>query len=65
MYSLKSTDERNNAIDILKILSMVMVVLLHLQSYGIQKAEVELHTPMNITVRQSRQSGVARATCPD
>ena len=26
MYSLKSTDERNNAIDILKILSMVMVV---------------------------------------
>lgn len=29
MYSLKSTDERNNAIDILKILSMVMVVLLH------------------------------------
>ena len=21
--------------------------------------------PMNITVRQSRQSGVARATCPD
>lgn len=24
MYSLKSTDERNNAIDILKILSMVM-----------------------------------------
>lgn len=27
MYSLKSTDERNNAIDILKILSMVMVVL--------------------------------------
>ena len=45
MYSLKSTDERNNAIDILKILSMVMVVLLHLRQYGIYKAEVELHTP--------------------
>lgn len=42
MHSLKKgTGERNNAIDILKILSMVMVVLLHLQSYGIQKAEVE------------------------
>lgn len=41
MHSLKKgTGERNNAIDILKILSMVMVVLLHLQSYGIQKAEV-------------------------
>lgn len=46
MYSLKSTDERNNAIDILKILSMVMVVLLHLRQYGIYKAEVELHTPI-------------------
>lgn len=60
MYSLKSTDERNNAIDILKILSMVMVVLLHLQSYGIQKAEVELHTPiywMALLVRSF--SGVA------
>lgn len=42
MHSLKkSTGERNNAIDILKILSMVMVVLLHLRQYGIYKAEVE------------------------
>ena len=25
----------------------------------------ELHATLNITVRRSRQSGVARATCPD
>ena len=27
--------------------------------------EIQIIRSMNITVRQSRQSGVARATCPD
>ena len=30
-----------------------------------KKKEKEEKDTMNITVRQSRQSGVARATCPD
>ena len=31
----------------------------------IPEAKGKIITKMNITVRQSRQSGVARATCPD
>ena len=36
-----------------------------LQEYDIETAEDIQDALMNITVRQSRQSGVARATCPD
>ena len=39
-----------------------------LEEYDIQSAEDiqdALKDLLNITVRQSRQSGVARATCPD
>ena len=32
--------------------------------FNTQNAKIEAIT-VNITVRQSRQSGVARATCPD
>lgn len=63
MYSLKSTDERNNAIDILKILSMVMVVLLHLRQYGIYKAEVELHTPIYWMALLVRSFSVVAVNC--
>lgn len=64
MHSLKkSTDERNNAIDILKILSMVMVVLLHLRQYGIYKAEVELHTPIYWMALLVRSFSVVAVNC--
>ena len=42
-----------------KFFSMLVMVLLMISLAGCSKSM------MNITVRQSRQSGVARATCPD
>lgn len=34
-------------------------------SFGKPAGKPAIQTPLDITVRQSRQSGVARATCPD
>lgn len=42
---------------------MVMVVLLHLQSYGIQKAEVELHTPIYWMALLVRSFSVVAVNC--
>lgn len=36
-----------------------------IKNAGFDQPEANIMDIMNITVRQSRQSGVARATCPD
>ena len=86
---------RNYGIDFLRMISMIMIVMLHTLGHGgilrsvsflsvhyqiawllevIAFGAVNTYAmisgfvsvdSLNITVRQSRQSGVARATCPD
>ena len=44
----------------------MMCVIISRKPYQTKQSMADLEiSPMNITVRQSRQSGVARATCPD
>ena len=49
----------------LKIICFLRDAGISIKSIGELLSESNPSSVMNITVRQSRQSGVARATCPD